>query len=132
VSEHSGRTGETTSTSGREGLIAAEATVGHFRVYRDPDPDPDGGPISWVVEDMRDGAAMSDWFTYGDAITDAMERDRADRLRLSRLQDATRNQALGWCPCGQEADHDCECGVARLSAVQGLSEVVTRAEEWRP
>jgi hypothetical protein len=68
----------------------ATATVGHFRVYRDPDPHPDGGPVSWVVEDTRDGVAMSDWFTYADAITEAVELDKAERkaTNLEGDQDA--------------------------------------------
>lgn len=53
-----------------------EARVGYFRVYLDPNPDPDGGATSWVVEDTRDGVAQSDWFTYSDAIGEAMRLDR--------------------------------------------------------
>lgn len=66
--------------------LPAEARVGHFRVFLDPDPDPDGGPVSWVVEDTRDGTADSDWFTYGDALTQATRLDRA--ARASGDQDA--------------------------------------------
>jgi hypothetical protein len=58
----------------------ATARVGHFLVQQDTDPDPDGGPIAWVVIDTRDDCAMSDWFTYADAITDAMQRDREDKI----------------------------------------------------
>lgn len=55
-----------------------EAWVGHFRIYLDPDPDPDGGPISWVVEDSRNGCVESDWFTYPDALAAAVELDAND------------------------------------------------------
>lgn len=70
--------------------IPATATVGPYVVGRDPDPDPDGGPISWVVTDTRDGAAVSDWFTYADAIADAMERHRAERPLHATVQPGDR------------------------------------------
>jgi hypothetical protein len=34
-----------------------------------------------------------------------------------------RNVDFGWCPCGDEADGDCECfGVYRLAVAQGAIE----------
>lgn len=59
--------------------LPASARAGHFLVFRDPDPDPDGSPFSWVVEDARDGTACSDWHTYADAITEAIDLDRKER-----------------------------------------------------
>jgi hypothetical protein len=37
--------------------------------------------------------------------------------------DAERNVRLGWCPCGSEYAHECEChGLYRLAVSQGLKE----------
>jgi hypothetical protein len=79
--------------------LPATARVGHFLVWRDPDPDPDFGPISWFVTDERDGAAMSSWYTYADAITDAMDRDAAEEaggVKVVILSEAERERLLWW------------------------------------
>jgi hypothetical protein len=42
---------------------------------------------------------------------------------------AKRNVELGWCPCGEELDGDCECGISRLGYVQGRGEPLKRSAE---
>jgi hypothetical protein len=42
-------------------------------------------------------------------------------LVWDRIKQAKRNSELGWCPCGEERDCNCECfATYRLSATQGF------------
>jgi hypothetical protein len=44
-----------------------------------------------------------------------------------RRQVARINVENGWCPCGEELDSECECGISRLGYVQGKAEPLKRS-----
>lgn len=46
----------------------------------------------------------------------------ASRIECNKRH-AAQNARLGWCPCGSEESHECECGLQALSVAQGLSGV---------
>jgi hypothetical protein len=50
----------------------------------------------------------------------------------TRKQAAKRNVELGWCPCGEELDSECECGISRLAFAQGKGEPVRRGSRRKP
>lgn len=71
-------------------------------------------------------AARRDVFPGG-RLSDEAHRKLARLAEATNRSVATKNVEHGWCPCGEELDSECECGISRLSYVQGKAEPLKRS-----
>lgn len=55
----------------------------------------------------------------------------SDERPMTMAEAAERNVRLGWCPCGDTDDADCECGITRLAALQGKFQIWPHVRPYR-